>query len=565
MSLLGKQTYLVKCPSCQATTKVSVHPDKLSIRCPRCQVTIPLAFAKKYSKDQPSVPENQPRQPDVQSGAYGSEVPIEAPSRNSSSSRRKKSQRGYDNSTEFNYPDHSKSFVNYAYLAAALFGVACIAAGAYVYWGTLVNTRNQEYINNVHDAVDLHTQALTQIRKVLDPLESNEATKAYREAKGKIEFLATQRRKMSTIDPNKNEEMKQWLEKLTNAEKELLAAETDVKRLTTETKAPVVKDEPNSVASHLGSSTTVGPTKPATTVNNVPPPTKTVDDKTVTINIPGITKTQWNDEFVRRFALLADNGEGQVKVNWSGDLLSLEVRPVVDPARYATKINFARLVYYSRNERIIMIEFKPERVNNYTAQGDSITPILIDLKQREKVVKILPALGQLGNLKVDPSRQAEVAAILELLVGDIKLDSTVRAAAIKLLPSWNGKDSAELLIRLMDEKDGVVRLTALDALVETRATTAATALVKRWEKLDADRVTRGLVALGSEVEPVVLPYLVNNNSIIVRTEACKVLKEIGTSESLKPLLDLMNSKDQTPVVANAAKEAMKGILDRNSK
>jgi hypothetical protein len=41
------------------------------------------------------------------------------------------------------------------------------------------------------------------------------------------------------------------------------------------------------------------------------------------------------------------------------------------------------------------------------------------------------------------------------------------------------------------------------------------------------------------------------------------LKEIGTAQALKPLVDVVNGKDQPPLVVSAAKEAMQAILSRD--
>jgi HEAT repeat protein len=188
---------------------------------------------------------------------------------------------------------------------------------------------------------------------------------------------------------------------------------------------------------------------------------------------------------------------------------------------------------------------------------------LIDLKQRDKTPKIFSALSQLGNMKVDPTRQAEVAAVLETVAVDSKLDTTMRESAIKLIPTWSGKESAELLIRLLEDKSSSVRISAIDALVESKSPLAAPALIKKWDKFDADRITRALIILGQDIEPIVLPYLNNTTNMNIRVEACRVLQQVGTTESLKPLLDLINAKDQSPTLATAAKEAMKQILDRN--
>ncbi|MFT3881819.1 MAG: hypothetical protein QM703_19440 [Gemmatales bacterium] len=442
--------------------------------------------------------------------------------------------------------------------------VLAIAGIGFLIWRDLVNSRYQNYVSNIKDSIELHQTAITQLKKALDPLEGTEAQKAYREAKGRIDFLAVQRKRMTVPQDDNDETLKSLLSDHAKAEKDLIQTQEDIKRLSTQIPAKPQTEQPAVVSPRLGSTVTTGPPK-----STAPPisnePRKITDENAVLISIPGLSKEQWNDEFSKRFAMLADNGQGQVTVKWFGDLLTLEVRPVLDPARYATKINFGRLLYYSRNDRNLTIEFNPERVNNYKAQGDLITPLLLDLKQRDKAPKLLTALTQMGNLKVDPARQAEVATVLETVASDIKLDPTLRDMAIKLIPAWSGKESAELLIKLMDDKAGSVRLTAIDALVETRSPLAAAALVKKWDKAESSRISDGLIALGSDVESVVLPYLNNTNNVNLRVEACRVLQHIGTTESLKPLLDLMKVKDQSPPVVNAAKEAMKQILDRKTK
>jgi hypothetical protein len=361
--------------------------------------------------------------------------------------------------------------------------------------------------------------------------------------------------------------LKVLLEDLAKAEKDLTSAEDEIKKVAINpAKEAADKAPPVSVSANLGSSTTNGPPlSPSQRLATVRESQKGLDDKTVLINVPGLAKSDWNEAFARRFALLADNGDGNVVTKWQGDLLQLEVKPVVDPARYATKINFGKLIYYSRTDRIITLEFNPERVNNFKAQGDIITPIMIDLKQREKPAKINAALSQLNNYKVDPGRQAEVAAALEIIAIDGNLNATTRELAIKLIPNWSGRESAELLITLMDDKLESIRLSAIDALVETKSPKAAEALVKKWDKVEPTRITKALTTFGSEVEGIVLPYLNNTTNVTIRTEACKVLEEIGTAESLKPLLDIMNAKEQSPVLANAAKDAMKQILARKSK
>lgn len=460
------------------------------------------------------------------------------------------------------YPDHTRSFVRYSLLLTVVAIVIAVVVVGYLIWSDSVNNKYQAYVSNVKESIELHQAAMTQLKKALDPLEGTEAQKVYREVKGKIDFLAVQRKRLAAPLDENDESLKTLRDDLIKAEKDLVQTQEDIKKLSTQP-AKSQGTLPGTPPPNFSSSITTGP--PATPPKIADLPRKSADENAVIISIPGLSKEQWNDEFTKRFAMLADNGQGQVTVKWSGDLLTLEVRPVLDPARFATKINFGRLLYYSRNDRILTIEFNPERVNNYSAQGDLVTPLLLDLKQREKIPRLHSALTKLANLKVDPVRQAEVATVLETVASDGKLDPTMRDMAIKLIPAWSGKESANLLIKLMDDKASNIRLTAIDALVETRSPLAADALVKRWDKSETSRVTDGLIALGSDVELVVLPFLNNSNNLSLRIEVCRVLQHIGTGESLKPLLDLMNMKDQSPALINAAKEAMKQILDRKTK
>lgn len=566
MGILGRQTVLAKCPACQATTKVNAHPDKPSIRCPRCKATIPLTFARKYTGDTTEEnPGNLTSQEAYTSTQYESDAPISNGQHDSTHSSKKRQRRNtYGTSNVVTYPDHAAGFVRYAIIFAVVAVVLAALGVAYLIWKDSVDSKYQEYVSNITESLAQHKTAMDNLKNVHDPLLGNEAQKNLAEAKGTIGFLAVNRKGMTAPTSIGDESLRDLLDKHAKAEKELAQAEEEEKKLSTQIKPKPDSKALEGASPDLSSSATKGsPRAPSTRIDNEP--RKPVAENAVGIIIPGTSKEQWNDEFSKRFAALADNGQGQVTVKWSGDLLTLEVRPVLDPARYATKINFGKLISYSRSDRTVTIEFMPERVNNYTAQGDVITPLLIILKKREKSQNLHSALADLSNIKVDPARQAEVATVLETIAVESQLDVTVRILAIKLIPVWSGKESAELLIRLMDDKASSVRLSAVDALVETHSPLAAAALVKKWDKLDIDRITHGLIALGPDAESAVLPYLNNTSNVVIRVEVCHVLQHIGTAESLKPLLDMMNAKDQDPAIATAAKEAMKQILDRKTK
>ena len=434
MGILGRQTVLAKCPACQATTKVNAHPDKPSIRCPRCKATIPLTFARKYTGDTTEVdPGNLAAQEADASTQYESENPVSNGQHDSTHSSKKRQRRNaYGTSNVVSYPDHAAGFVRYAIIFAVVAVVLAALGVAYLVWKDSVDSKYQEYVSNVRDSLKEYDDALAYLPKMHDPLEGKEARSKFLDAKGKIEFLATNRKHMAVPNSAGDESLKQLLEDHAKAEKKLAEAEDEEKKLAAQIKSKPDSKTPEGASPDLSSSVTKTPPPiPSNSIGNEL--RKPVAENAVGIIIPGTSKEQWNDEFAKRFAKLADNGQGQVTVKWSGDLLTLEVRPVLDPARYATKINFGKLISYSRSDRTVTIEFMPDRVNNYKAQGDVITPLLIILKKQEKSQNLHSALTDLSNIKVDPARQAEVATVLETVAVESQLDVTVRILAIKLI------------------------------------------------------------------------------------------------------------------------------------
>jgi len=74
--------------------------------------------------------------------------------------------------------------------------------------------------------------------------------------------------------------------------------------------------------------------------------------------------------------------------------------------------------------------------------------------------------------------------------------------------------------------------------------------------------TKALIAYGSAAEKTVLGLL-RNPDVFVRREACQILKQIGTKESLRPLVILANSNDG--LASMAAREAAQAIQARGGR
>jgi hypothetical protein len=558
MGFLENKVVIAKCPACQATTKVAMEPGRLSIRCPRCKRQVPLAFARNYTGQQEAaqserVEENKPVKETVFSSDAAAKASVQAI---------KQPRRGQMAvTTEVHYPDHNRKFTRYAIWIGGGVIVCAILIMGYAIWHDAVTARHQEYLDNVRESVSTSRQAWDVLNRISDLSGGGESLRTYRDLKGKLDYLTNRRGHLAKPPDHYSPELTDLTAELQSQEQRLTGLEKELQCNDKPITPKIVPIEP--VAPNLGQTMLGGPPKAPSEmpVHAIP---KVTDTKTVLVVLPGVTANQVNDLFLKRFAALADDGKGKATPVWSGDLLTLEVQSVANPAAFATKIDFGKLIYLSLSDRSITMQLNQDRLTNTPgAARDPLTPILADLKQREKFSKLLPALNRLADVKPD-HRQAEVTAILVTLINQVEVDLKVREQAMKQLPSWGGKDVVPLLEKWLEEPTPILRWAAMDSLVELRSTRSAPAIAKYWTKSEVERIARVLVTLGPEVETTVLPFLHNTSEILVRVEACRVLKEIGTVQSLKPLLDVINAKDQPPAVVSAAKEAMQAILTRDT-
>ena len=127
----------------------------------------------------------------------------------------------------------------------------------------------------------------------------------------------------------------------------------------------------------------------------------------------------------------------------------------------------------------------------------------------------------------------EIAGALAALLAD--RNGRIRAAAAKALVNWGTTNSTSALIKAAAEEDLWVRQAAMEALGRLKSPAGAEAVAARLIPMQ-DRATaaKALRAMGPLAEPAVLPLLKDRDGW-VRLEACKVLGEIGTAQSLPAL------------------------------
>jgi hypothetical protein len=169
------------------------------------------------------------------------------------------------------------------------------------------------------------------------------------------------------------------------------------------------------------------------------------------------------------------------------------------------------------------------------------------------------AAEQLAKIKPDESRRAEVAAALTARLKDNH--GWARDAAARALVSWATREQVPALIDVLDHESGAVRESALEALGNLKDPRAVTLVTLRL-LLPQDRknASKALQAMGSMAEKEVLAHL-DESDADLRAEVCRILKRIGTRESVAPLQKLKDrEKDQN--VRVAAMEALTAVTAR---
>ena len=166
------------------------------------------------------------------------------------------------------------------------------------------------------------------------------------------------------------------------------------------------------------------------------------------------------------------------------------------------------------------------------------------------------ALEGLKGAKVDQARRAEVSKAVEPLLADPAAGCRIGAA--NALATWGSKANTPALVKVLGDRNPEVRGAALDALAAIQDPAAAEAVAARLADT-RDKAAQTLKAIGKPAEPAVIKYLTHDD-IWVRTEACKVLEEIGGSDECKQALaGVVRKANGFGFDADAAKSALEKL------
>jgi S1-C subfamily serine protease/WD40 repeat protein len=227
------------------------------------------------------------------------------------------------------------------------------------------------------------------------------------------------------------------------------------------------------------------------------------------------------------------------------DLLTAYVANQIDAGLVAKRIDFGKVTKLDSSV-IEVTASLPEPI-----PPPNLESLLRNLQHFDRTRRIRAAT-RLAGVRPDERRE-EVARALEKMVRD--RDADVSSAGIDALSVWGGRQYVPLFADRLQDASVAVRRAAMNALSSTKDDLAANYLAQQLSK---DTIYSGelLRKMGPAAESAVIPYLEDANRN-VRIEACKILKVIGTEQSV-PMLQFA-ARDSEPVVAQLAADVLTSL------
>lgn len=530
---------LVTCPHCKAATKVVGLPEtKTSIHCPKCKAEVSLKSAK-VLKDRAPV--------------------LSVPQATAADYRRTLRGKGGQNSA--------------GVAIGLLLGlvVAFGGLGGYYFFGPkaeapkdlpherayadLIATYNEatERMNQLPDvraAMAWDNQLLVFQNRIVEltrrvgelPAAEERFKERLRELEKDLEFARA-----------KFDEARRRLAAMKAAGDPLLDPQQTAENKSTST-APRASPTSSVAAAATATSPATGPASAGVTT-----PTSTSPafpfEKTVTMTILNLPKERFTTEFLERIGTWTDSSPHSVRPQWSGDLLTIEVAPVSDLARFASRVNFGRVTRLDSTQRAITVLARADNDPDAEIPSDPFQLLLRDLRSEDQARR-KTAIVRLKLMRPNDYRR-EVIKTLEPMLHDKDLE--IRQEAIRAYGHWGGSEAVPPLLALLSEDNPAIYRPVIDMLGVIKDPRAAEPLARKWFMREPEAVSAALIAIGPAAEEAMIEQL-NNPSLPLRIAACQVLRRIGTRASLGPLLKLTDEK--TGPLTEAAWQAIEAIAAR---
>lgn len=244
---------------------------------------------------------------------------------------------------------------------------------------------------------------------------------------------------------------------------------------------------------------------------------------------------------------------GQVSVKGkTRDSLELEINPVPDPKTVLSQLTFGQIK--SVQGRIITMTVGKIDLPLPNPAGVAKALEVLkspDLRQRKAAAEMLAK-----SYIPLPERRVEVAKALEEQA--LGKDFWLSKAATNALRIWGGPENVPGLCKALES--GQHRHEILAVLMQLNDPASAEAIAKLLPGLgDRAAASAALKAMGPKAERAVIPFLTHKDGFTVR-EACGILKEIGTAESIPALTALARANNA--FISPAAQEAIAAIRSR---
>jgi hypothetical protein len=198
-----------------------------------------------------------------------------------------------------------------------------------------------------------------------------------------------------------------------------------------------------------------------------------------------------------------------------------------------------------------------------------VKPVELKPPTEEEIAKAITALDSPNKFakkdaakllaRAQPNDQhAQVARLLEQNVDEG--DHHTRQAVVEALGVWGDKDSVPLLIQRLAHDDVFTRKAVIQALGKLKDPRAAEPIASLLpDSLQQAEASQALQAIGPAAEKAVLGLL-DREEVWLRVEVCKILKVIGTKDSVKALEEA--AKAGNGLLTQAANEALNEIRKR---
>jgi hypothetical protein len=180
-----------------------------------------------------------------------------------------------------------------------------------------------------------------------------------------------------------------------------------------------------------------------------------------------------------------------------------------------------------------------------------------------RIARSRAALHHLAQMRPDEASRTKVSKALNATL--LEPTRGLSDESLNALIVWKTRENVDTLLKMLGpyDKSGMGRnarvIEFLGALKDPRSAAALAPGLEHGRERSA--VSKALKVIGAGAQDAVLPYLDSLNEA-TRIEACRILGEVGTTQSLDPLQKAYDGAGGDPVFSQELQVAMQRIMAR---